>query len=105
MESVLWNVYLKYLIQENNVVPAAAAPLANGMPHLIVRGSIIADFESRLSHTHAMLQLDNAMIFVSLDLDKAVRDSEFSNTIKPFERARDDRGAYLANMGNHIRYD
>ena len=74
---------LKYLIQENVVVPAAAPPpLANGMPHSIVGGTIISDMESCISHTHALFQLDNDMLFVSLDM--AGHDSKFSNMIEPF---------------------
>ena len=94
---------LKYLIQENVIVSAAAPPLVNGMPHLVVGGGIIADMESRLSHTHALFQLDNEIFFASLD--KAVHDSKLSNTINPFERARGGYGVYLASMGNCDRND
>ena len=94
---------LRYLIRDDAVVPAVAPPLAPGMPHSVEGGSIIADMESRLSHTHTLYQLDNEMLFASLD--EAIHDSEFFNTIKPFERTRNGRGAYLALMGNHAGDD
>ena len=96
-------VLLKCLIRENVVVPVAANPLANGMPHLMVGGSIIADVEYRISHTHALFQQDNEIIFVSLD--KAVRDSKFCNMVKPFEKVCDGHGAYLAIRGKQARDD
>ena len=94
---------LKYLMQENILVPATTPPLANGMPHSIIGGSIIADMESCISHTHALFQLDNELL--SSSLDKAVSDSKFSSTIKPFERAHDGCSTYLAAMGNHAGDD
>ena len=43
------------------------------------------------------------MLFVSLN--EAVHDSEFYNTIKPFERTHEGCDTYLAIMGNHAGDD
>ena len=73
------------------------------MPHSIDGGSIQADMGARLTHAHALFQMDNDMLF--LLLDEAVCDSDYANTIKPFERRRDGRGAYLFIFGNHAGDD
>ena len=55
--------------------------------------------ESRLSHTHALYQLDNEMLFNLIEED--VRDSDHATMVEPFERQRDGHGSWLAMMGNH----
>ena len=94
---------LTYLMRKDADVPAVAPVLAPGMPYTVEGGSIQADMESRLSLAHPLYQLDNEMFFNLIE--EAVRDSDHPNTIKPFERRRDGRGAWLAMMGNHAGDD
>ena len=92
-----------YLLLDDSVVPGAAPPLALGMPHSVDGGSIQADMRTRLTHDHALFQMDNDMLF-SL-LDKAVCDRDYANTIKPFGKRRDGHGAYLSILGNRAGDD
>ena len=94
---------LTYIMRKEADVPGAVPALAPGMPYTVEGGSIQADMESRLSLAHPLYQLDNEMFFTLIE--EAVRDSDHANTIKPFERRRDGRGAWLAMMGNHAGDD
>jgi len=58
---------IDYLLRDDPVVPAAAPPLAPGMPHSVEGGSIQADMKARLTHAHALFQMDNDMLFLLLD--------------------------------------
>ena len=56
-----------------------------------------------LTHAHALFQMNSDILF--LLLDEAVHDSNYANTIKPFERGRDGLGSYLSIIGNHAGDD
>jgi len=94
---------IEYLVRPEAIVPAVAPVLQAGMPHSAVGGSIQADMKLRFSHNHPLYQMDNDVLY-SL-LDEAFRDSDFAMTIKPYERRRDGRGAYLSVMSNHAGDD
>lgn len=90
---------LGYLLRKDAAVSAVAPALAPGMPYSVDGGSIHADIEARFSHTHALYQLDNEMLFNLIE--EAVWDSDHVTMIKPFEHQRDGHSSWLAMMDNH----
>ena len=93
---------LSYLIRADANVAAAAPPLMPNQPYT-VSGSIESDMTERLSHDHALFPMDNATLYAVLD--EALRGTIYEASIKPFERRRDGRGAYLALIAQHAGKD
>ena len=85
---------LIYVIRTEVAVPAAAPPLANNQPHSTEHGSIEAELIARASHTHPLFRDDNAMVYHYLE--EATRTTSYAASIKPFQRSKDGRGAWLA---------
>jgi hypothetical protein len=90
---------LAYVIRENADVHAAAPELVsvgagNVLSYSAEHGSVEDEFISRTTHMHATFRIDNAEIYH--DLEKATRSTPYAATIKPYQRTRDGRGAYLA---------
>jgi hypothetical protein len=74
-------------------------PRAVDEPHSEKYGSIKGDHANRLSHTHALLKINNAKVFDMIEM--AVRGSEIAPTIAPFCKTPDGRGALKAIKNQH----
>jgi hypothetical protein len=85
---------LVYVIRESAIPPAITA-LAAGQPHSTHAGSIEQELIDRASHTHALFRDDNAST-VYYKLEEATRGTTFAASIKPFQRMKNERGAYTA---------
>lgn len=90
---------IKYLVREDALVPVVAPPLARGQLYGEEHGSLKAEMEARVSHTHPLSKLDNANLFKMLE--KATRGTKYSATVAPFKKNQDGRGAYMALRAQH----
>jgi hypothetical protein len=96
-------VPLSYVIREDAVVPAAVPALAQNQPHSTQHGSVEADMIARASHTHALFRYDNKKVYHLLE--SATRSTQYAATIKPFQRMKNGRGAFLALMTQYAGVD
>ena len=96
-------VPLSYVIREDAAVPAAVPALAQNQPHSTQQGSVEADMIARASHTHALFRNDNKKVYHLLE--SATRSTQYAATIKPFQRTKNGRGAFLALMTQYAGVD
>ena len=85
---------LSYVIREEATPPAAIPALANDQPHSAEHKSVEGELVARASHTHPLYRDDNATVYHYLE--EATRSTAFAASIKPFQRAKDGRGAWKA---------
>ena len=62
-------------------------------------GSLIAELESRLSHSGPIFKNDNTTIYMKIE--EAARGTPVESTIKSFSCRKDGRGAFQALISNH----
>ena len=94
---------LAYVIREEIAVPGAAPGLAPGQPHSFEHGSVEAELVARARHSHALYRDDNAAVYYKLE--EATRSTVYAASIKPFQRAKDGRGAFLALTNQYAGQD
>ena len=97
-------VPLVYVIRETSVHPAGVGPMDAQRPYAAEYSGIMEELIDRLPHSGPHYCEDNAKVFQMLK--EMVQDNPTHlASIKPFERARNGRGAYLAldthNMGTN----
>jgi hypothetical protein len=85
---------LCYVIREEVQVTQVAPPLANDQPHSTEHGSVEAELIARSSHQHPLFRGDNASVYHFLE--EATRSTSYAASIKPFQRTKDGRGAWIA---------
>ena len=85
---------LFYVIRGEVNVPGAAPALATNQPHSTEHGSVEAELIARASHAHALYRDDNSTVYHHLE--EATRGTPYAASIKPFQRRKDGRGAWLA---------
>jgi hypothetical protein len=90
---------LAYVVCSEAAVPAAAPPLHNNLPYSIVHGSVEAELMARASHDHALFRDDNALVYYYIE--EATRSTTYAASIKPFQRAKNGRGAFLAMISQY----
>ena len=88
------SIPLIYVTRDEVAVPAVVPPLAAGQPHSTVAGSVEEELIARASHTHALFREDNGLVYFKLEV--ATRGTSYAASIKPFQRARNGRGALEA---------
>jgi hypothetical protein len=96
-------VPLSYVIRPEADVPAAAPPLAPNQPHSAEHGSVEDELVARASHDHALFRDDNASVYHYLE--EATRATSYAASIKPFQRRKDGRGAWLAIVSQYAGVD
>ena len=94
---------LAYVIRDEENVPAVVPPLAPGAPHSVEHGSVEAELIARSSHANALYREDNAEVYYKLE--EATRATSYAASIKPFQRAKNGRGAWLALTGQYAGPD
>jgi hypothetical protein len=94
---------LCYVIRETVNVPAAAPALAQNQPHSNEHESVTGELVARASHEHALFRDDNASVYHYLE--EATRSTPYAASIKPFQRRKDGRGAWLALLGQYAGND
>ena len=85
---------LAYVTCTNSDVPIPASPLAPSQPHSEAHGSIEYEWVERASHEHPLFRDDNSEVYFKLE--EATRGTTYAASIKPFQRAKNGRGAYAA---------
>lgn len=97
------NIPLAYVIRDRVDVEPNPPPLSPGKSYSASSGSVEAELVERASHDHALYRSDNAKIYSFIE--EAVRSSQYNASIKPFQRAKDGRGAYKALVSQHAGKD
>ena len=83
--------------------PAAAPLLHNNLPYSIVHGSVEAELMAHALHDHALFRDDNALVYYYIE--EATRSTTYAASIKPFQRAKNGRGAFLAMISQYAGED
>jgi len=96
-------VPLSYVIRENTNVPAVAPTLATNQPFSTDHGSVEGELIARASHTHALFRDDNAQVYYFLE--EATRTTSYAASIKPYQRAKNGRGAWTAMISQYAGED
>ena len=94
---------LSYVIREDANVPNPCPPLEVNQPYSAEHGSIENDLISRASHTHGLFRSDNAEVYNKLE--EATRGTTYANSIKPYQRRKDGRGAFESLSGQYAGVD
>jgi hypothetical protein len=84
---------LSYVIRESAAV-GTAPPLINHKPYSDEHGSVQGELIARASHGHPLYRDDNEKVYGYLE--EATRNTMYCGTLKPHQRRRDGRGAWLA---------
>jgi hypothetical protein len=74
------------------VVPPAPTALAMNLPYSVEHGSVKGEMIVRRLHTHPLFRNDNSTVYYLRE--EATRGTTYAPTIKPFQRAKDGRGAW-----------
>ena len=91
------NIPLIYAIWPDAVPhPPDIPPNAANQPYTATYGSIEAELIARASHNHAPYCDDNEKVYHYLE--EATRSTQYAASIKPFQRTKDGRGGWFANM-------
>ena len=75
----------------------------HSQPHSTLHGSVEAELVARASHTHALFRDDNSAVYYALE--EATRTTIYAASIKPFQRQKNGRGAWLAMLGQYAGAD
>jgi hypothetical protein len=90
---------LSYLVRAEEDVPNPCPPIMANRPHAAEYATIERELIARASHTHALATVDNDKLYSKIR--EAVTSTPYEATIKPFQRAKNGRGAYLALLEQH----
>ena len=94
---------LAYVVRPEAEVPVAVPVLANGQPYGDEHGSVEAELIARASHNHPLFREDNASVYYLLE--EATRSTGYAASIKPFQREKNGRAAWLAIVGQYAGED
>ena len=85
---------LAYVTRESPQIAAIAPLLATDRPHSTENVSVEGEMIARASHDHPLYRDDNSKVYFYLE--EATRTLSYAASIKPFQRANDGRGAWVA---------
>ena len=94
---------LAYVIRTQTTPPVACPPRAIDLPHTAEYGSVEADLVARATHTHPIYREDNAALYYKLE--EATCSTSYAASIKPYQRARNGRGAWEALVSQYAGND
>ena len=96
---------LVYVIRDKEDPHAAGPPpvLLPGRPHAAETGSIVEEMIRFASHDHPNVRADNAEVWKLIE--EATRGTSYAATIKPYQRGRDGRSAFLALVSQFAGLD
>ena len=90
----------KYVIRNN---PTAPLPLAIDLPYAEEFGSVEEELAAYCTHEHPRFRQDNATVFTILE--KALRNTAFYSTLRPFSRSKNGREAWIALRSQYLGED
>ena len=94
---------LAYVIRGHANPPGTAPPHANSQPHSEEHGSVKMDMMMCASHDHALFREDNAKVYFKLE--EATRSTMYAASIKPYQRSKNGRGAWIALASQYAGQD
>ena len=94
---------LAYVVRIDPHVPGPAPTLAPNQPHSTEHGSVEGELIARASHTHARFRDDNSVVYYHLE--EATRGTSYAASIKPFQKAKDGKGAWKALTSQYASKD
>ena len=94
---------LSYVIRPDEVVPVACPALARDQPFSTEHGSVEEELIARASHGHALFRSDNKQVYHFLE--EATRGTIYAPSLKPFQRPKNGRGAWLALVAQYAGED
>ena len=94
---------LAYITRETVDIPAIPPPQDANKPHSTEHGSIEVELVACASHDHELYKEDNGSIYYHLE--EATHGTIYSASIKPFQRGKDGRGAWLALTSQYTGND
>eukprot|EP00957_Ditylum_brightwellii_P197103 15016767-Ditylum_brightwellii.AAC.1 len=95
---------LAYVVQQESVIDPNAAPaIAAGQPYSAERGSVEDDLIARATHNQPLYQQDNASVYYKLE--EATHATNYAESIKPFQRTKNGREAFKANINQYAKVD
>ena len=94
---------LAYVIQIDPQVPGPAPTLAPNQPHSREHESVEGELIDRTSCTHALFRDDNSVMYYNLE--EVTRGTSYAESIKPFQRGKDGRGAWKALTSQYAGKD
>jgi hypothetical protein len=86
-------VPLAYVVRPEEEMPNIGT-IAVGAPHSAEHGSIEVEMIERAQHNHPLFREDNSAVYYKLK--EATRSTSYAASIKPFQRTKNSRGAWLA---------
>jgi hypothetical protein len=72
-------------------------------PYSEEHGSILGDLVNRASHDHGLFKADNAEVYFKLE--EATRGTPYTDSIKPFSKSKNGRGAFCALKAQYAGKD
>ena len=97
------HIPLAYVVRKDVTVPAICPPLATDQPYSDLHGSVEEDMINRASHSHGLYRADNATVYYKLE--EATRSTAYADSIKPFQRTKNGRDAFLALTNQYAGID
>jgi hypothetical protein len=96
------NIPLAYVVRPEATVPPIGAQAA-GAPHSTEHEAIEIELVYRAAHGHALFREDNAAVYYKLE--EATRTTTYAASIKPFQRTKNGREAWLALSNQYAGND
>jgi hypothetical protein len=93
---------LAYVIRPVVAVPPIGG-IAGGAPHSAEHEAIEIELTARASHTHPLYREDNSTVYYKLE--EATRTISYAASIKPFQRTKNGRGAWMALSNQYAGKD
>ena len=84
---------LAYIIRPEATVQPIGE-ISDDSPHSQEHGAIELELIARASHTHALFREDNSTLYYKVE--EATRGTAYGASIKPYQRNKDGRGAWIA---------
>ena len=94
---------LSYVTRAQVEVAQPPPPLAPAKPYAEEYESVEGELVARASHDHAKFKDDNAAVYYYLE--EAMRGTAYAGSIKPFQRRKNGRGAFLAITAQYAGRD
>ena len=96
---------LAYVIRPEATIPPIGAQAAGtaGTPHSVQHEAIDAEMIARASHGHPLFREDNSSVYYKLE--EATRATSYAALIKPYQRTKIGRDAWLALSNQYAGKD
>ena len=98
----LRTIPLAYVIRPEATAPAIGIQ-ATGAPHSTEHEAIETELIARASHGHALFREDNSSVYYKLE--EATRATSYAASIKPYQRTKNGREAWLALSNQYAGKD